>query len=152
MTVTVDIANLGFGLVILVFAGLMIAILVMGWGRVRRWIASRKFDAKDLASMRRRWEEIESLSRQPGEMGRKMAIMEADKLLDSALKTMMFAGNTLGERLKVACYRWPEMCQVWWAHKIRNQLAHESSFHLDRSVAARALRSYRSALRLMGVL
>lgn len=120
--------------------------------RVRRWFASRRFPGNDLSVMRRRWEEIESLTRQPGEMGRKMAVLEADKLLDHALKSLAMPGNTLGERLRFAGYKWPKLRQVWWAHKIRNQLVHEASYHLDPGIAARAIRSYRSALKLIGIL
>lgn len=152
MTVTVDIAQFGSGLVVLLFVAVILFILVMGWKKVRHWFASRRFERHDLEAMRRRWREIEEMASQPGEMGRKMAILEADKLLDMALKTMMMSGNTLGERLKFACYKWPGLREVWWAHRIRNQMAHESSFHLDSAVAVKAIRTYRAALRLMGAI
>ena len=152
MTITIDVPQMLSGLVKLMFAGVIFAIVLLGWFRIRHWFASRKFDFRDLKRMRNRWEEIEGLSRQSGEMGRKMAVLEADKLLDQALKSLSMSGNTLGERLKFACYRWPKLRQVWWAHKIRNQLAHEASYHLDRTVAARAIRSFRAALKLIGAI
>jgi hypothetical protein len=151
MTVTIDLSEAGWAL-------WLAAVLAGGWAlrwlflRLRRLWASRKFGRPDLSAMRDRWQEIEQLTKQPGELGRKMAIMEADKLLDHALKSLAMSGNTLGERLKFACYKWPQLRQVWWAHKIRNQLVHEASYHLDAGIARRALRSYRQALRLLGVI
>ena len=152
MTVTIDFAQASGWIAKLVLAAVVIGLLYTAWSRLRRWWASRKFDGSDLASMRRRWAEIESMSSQPGEMGLKMAVMEADKLLDNALKTLAMPGNTLGERLKFAGYKWPDLKKVWWAHRVRNQLAHEASYHLDSGIARRAIRSYGSALKLMGAI
>jgi hypothetical protein len=85
-------------------------------------------------------------------MGRKLAVIEADKLLDSALKSLAMPGMTLGERLKFAQYKYPELRDVWFAHKIRNQLAHEASFHLDAGMARSALKAFRRALERLGAL
>jgi len=151
MTVTIDLSRAAW----LGPAAVGLLAVVLLWllaSRLRRWLAGRHFAGHDLAAMRRRWEEIEALTRQPGEMGRKMAVLEADKLLDYALKSLAMPGNTLGERLRFAGYKWPKLRQVWWAHKIRNQLVHEASYHLDQGIAARAVRSYRAALKLIGIL
>jgi hypothetical protein len=98
-----------------------------------------------------RWVEIRKTSQQ-GLMGAKLAIMEADTLLDSGLKSMMMPGETLGERLKVACYKFPKLKNVWWAHKLRNSLAHEASFQISQGEARRALDEFEKALKTLNVL
>lgn len=152
MTVTFD---LGASIRTIGIALSAAAILAFFWlivGRVRRFFVSRKFSAQDLDSLRRRWKEIEAMAAAPGEMQRKMAVLEADKLLDQALKSLAMAGETLGERLKFAQYRYPALREVWWAHKIRNQLVHEATFHLEVGMARRAVASYRKALGLLGAI
>ncbi len=81
-----------------------------------------------------------------------MAIVEADKLLDSSLKSMTIPGETLGERLKFASYKYPELRKVWFAHKLRNQLVHEASFEISVGQAKSALHEYKKALKVLHVL
>jgi len=150
MTVTIDIAAAFRFLAAALFIGAAAAVIFLLIGRVRNFINSRRFDLSSRTSMKRRWREIVEMARQPGEVSLKLAVMEADKLLDQALKTLAMPGQTLGERLKFAAYKYPQLKRVWWAHKVRNQLAHEASYHLDRSLAIKALKSYREALRLLG--
>jgi len=101
--------------------------------------------------VRERWTQIEKTSRD-GVMGAKLAVMEADSLLDSVFKSMAMPGNTLGERLKVASARYPEIRSVWWAHKLRNQIAHDSSFRLGNRQAKNALDEFHRALKKLGAL
>lgn len=152
MTVTIDIAAAFKALAVALFVGAVLAVLLLLVGKVRNFINSRRFDLSSRNSMKRRWHEILELARQPGEVSLKLAVMEADKLLDQALKTLAMPGNTLGERLKFAAYKYPQLQRVWWAHKIRNQLAHEASYHLDRSLGVKALKGYRDALKLLGAI
>lgn len=98
-----------------------------------------------------RWSNIRKTSGQ-GVMGAKLAVMEADTLLDSALKSMSMPGQTLGERLKVACYKYPNLKNVWWAHKLRNQLVHEATFQLGQRQAKQALDEFERALKILNVL
>ncbi len=121
-----------------------------------RWII-RKVRQPELLGMSKEdihktWQEIELLVSQNSEMSYKLAVLEADKLLDHALKSMGFGGNTLGERLKLACYRFPRLKRVWQAHLLRNKLVHEASFHLSRGAARGAIGQFRDALKELSVL
>jgi hypothetical protein len=112
---------------------------------------------KRLGGMRRedvsaRWKEIEGLTQRGDEMSLKLAILEADKLLDHALKAGGFPGKSLGERLKVACYKYPKLRNVWRAHLLRNKLVHEASFHLARGSAYDAINEFHRALNELGLL
>ncbi len=152
MSVTIDIASAFWVIITILFAVLIIGIFWMMIAKVRSFFASRKFDGTDRETMRRRWMEIEQMLESPGEMSRKLAIIEADKLLDYALKSLAMPGMTLGERLKFAQYKYPDLREVWWAHKIRNQLAHETSYHLDAGLARNAIRTFKKALVRLGAI
>ena len=81
------------------------------------------------------------------------SVIDADKLLDKALCEMGVQGKTMGERLKrVGKEKFSQLNSVWRVHKLRNQLVHESGFHLEYAQAARALKTYRQALKDLGAI
>jgi hypothetical protein len=81
-----------------------------------------------------------------------LAIINADKLLDSALKKRNFKGETMGERLVSAKNILSKRQRVWEAHKLRNRLVHEEKVRLDRKKTLEALKGYESALKDLGAL
>ena len=82
-----------------------------------------------------------------------LCVVEADKLLDKALRELNIPGNTMGERLKrLNRDRLPHLNDVWAAHKLRNQIAHEPRFSVEYNQARRALTVYRLALKDLGAI
>lgn len=82
-----------------------------------------------------------------------MAVVEADKLLDKALRELNISGKTMGERLKKCGQeKFSNLNSVWYVHKLRNQIAHESGFSLDYAQSKRALTIYRQALKDLGAI
>jgi len=112
----------------------------------------KKLYGIDKKEIKKRWQEIEELLNKSSEMSYKLAVMEADKLLDHILKSMFFSGSTLGERLKVACYKYEKLRAVWWAHKVRNQLVHETNYHLNYSEAKKAINIFKKGFEELGVM
>lgn len=102
--------------------------------------------------VRARWAQIEEMARRKDDMSMKLAILEADKLLDHALKSLHIGGATLGERLKLAAYKYPNVRNVWPAHIVRNSIAHEATYHLSPATTERSIRQFRDALKLLKVL
>ena len=83
----------------------------------------------------------------------RIAIIEADNLLDEALRTAGVQGSNVGDRLKrVRVDQLPNVDDVWQAHKLRNRIAHEPNFALKRDLAERALTVYEKALANLGLL
>lgn len=82
-----------------------------------------------------------------------LAILNADKLLDKALRQRGFAGETTGERMKSAALKkqFSQPQAIWEAHKLRNRIAHEE-VQLDRRQTSWALQNFRRALRDLGAL
>lgn len=152
VTLTFNYASLGkFVLGLIVVVAVFFALRWV-YRLLKRLLFSPKMHGLDKKGVQFRWQEIERLSTDNGEMSLKMAVLEADKLLDHALKAMAMPGKTLGERLKFAAYKYPKIKKVWWAHRLRNQLAHESSFYLDPRMARRAIREFKKALQMLNLL
>lgn len=80
------------------------------------------------------------------------AIMNADKLLDSALRDRGVAGSTLGERLKNAKPYLSNIDGVWRAHKLRNRIAHDESVTVGKRQANEAMKVFKRALIDVGAL
>lgn len=81
-----------------------------------------------------------------------MTIMKADKLLDRAMRDYGVAGETMGDRLKARKGYWSNENTLWAAHKLRNQIAHETNVKLNEQTFRRAMASYEEALRDLGAL
>lgn len=74
----------------------------------------------------------------------RLAIIEADNILDDLLKEIGFPGNDTGERLKNAPpSHFKTINEAWDAHKVRNRIAHDGmSFDLSYREAKKAIESY----------
>lgn len=105
----------------------------------------------DHAYYQAQWQKIEKIKGQGGHVGQ-MAVMEADKLLDQALKARGFAGDTMGERLKSANKAFMNANAIWDAHKLRNRLAHEQNVSLNNMTVDNALRNLKNGLKDLGAL
>jgi len=81
-----------------------------------------------------------------------LAIINADKLLDTALKRRHFSGKTMGERLVSAQRKLSNNDGVWFAHKLRNKLVHEQDVNLREKDVKDALVGIRQALKDLGAL
>ena len=98
------------------------------------------------------WQRIELHFFKGSENDLKVAILDADKILNEALRGAGIPGIQLGDRLKKARPgQIPNLDELWQAHKLRNQIAHEPNFKLKRDLAERALTIYKTALENMGV-
>jgi hypothetical protein len=98
----------------------------------------------------KRWSEL--LTKVKTSDGMAIAIIDADKLLDEALKKRHFKGKTMGERLVSAQRTLSDNDAVWYAHKLRNRLVHENNVKLKKHHVQRALAGFRQGLRDLGAL
>jgi hypothetical protein len=74
----------------------------------------------------------------------KLAIIEADSMLDELLDTLGFHGENLGDKLKMANQEnFPMLSNAWEIHTIRNRIAHEGlAFELTQHEAKRVIAIY----------
>ena len=130
-------------------AGLLLVTLFVVWLRAK--FAQPELYGMSRDEIRKRWAALPAMTKQ-GIMGTKLAVLEADNLLDAALKSLMIPGDTLGERLKVAGYKYPKLQNVWWAHKLRNQIAHDASAQFSVRQGQQALDEFERALKHLSIL
>jgi len=102
----------------------------------------------DQQYFQRQWMEL--LARVKTPEGMMLAVIDADKLLDEALKRRRFKGKTMGERLVAAQRMISDNDAVWYAHKLRNRLVHEPNVRLKKKEARNALEGFRQGLRDLG--
>jgi hypothetical protein len=81
-----------------------------------------------------------------------LAIIDADKLLDDALKAHKYKGKSMGERLVSAQRDIQANDDVWFGHKLRNRLVHEHDVKLKERDMKEALLGIRHALKDLGAL
>lgn len=94
------------------------------------------------------WQTLQSLLKNKSSWP--LAIINADKLLDDALKKCHYKGKTMGERLVSAQHDIKNNDDVWFGHKLRNQLVHETDVKLKERDVKEALLGIRAALKDLG--
>ncbi|MEK7471037.1 MAG: hypothetical protein AAB623_00070 [Patescibacteria group bacterium] len=74
----------------------------------------------------------------------KLAIIEADSMLESLMEQLGFRGENLGDRLKMANQEnFSNLTIAWEVHTIRNRIAHEGlAFELSQHEAKRVIALY----------
>ena len=106
----------------------------------------------DVDRYRTSWLTIEQQLIKGEEASSHLVILNADKLLDQALKQRGFNGDTMGERMKSAKSAWSNANNIWSAHKLRNRIAHETDVKVGYDIARRALSAYKQALKDVGAI
>jgi hypothetical protein len=91
-----------------------------------------------------RWREVERLLDSDNESDWKLAIVEADKMLDELLVVLGYQGVSLGDRLlAVEKGDMLSLDDAWEAHKYRNKIAHEPGFQVAEREAKRIVGMYK---------
>ncbi len=99
------------------------------------------------------WSQIYSYLRSLNESEWKLAIIEGDKILDDALRSSGFPGETMGERLMSDQARQLySLSGVWDAHKLRNFLVHDISVTITQPQAASAVAGFEAMLKELQLL
>ncbi len=131
-------------LVAILIVGIFVFIAISSTGR-----RNHHFDVEEYQT---RFLKIENSLTRENQFSYNAAVIEADKLLDRALMELGVPGKTMGERLKASGNRFSQLNSVWYAHKQRNQIAHEQDFNLDYNQAKHALSTFRQALKDLGAI
>jgi hypothetical protein len=131
-------------LIIIVLVGGAVLFLI-GYGR-------RGTSNLDVERYRRSWLTIERQLVKAEPSSYQLVILNADKLLDQALKQRGTRGETMGERMKSANASWSNANNVWAAHKLRNQIAHEHDVVVRYDDTRRALAAFKQGLKDLGAI
>ena len=103
--------------------------------------------------MRERWKVITKRLESGNESEDKVAIIEADTIIDDLIKRMGYKGANMGERLaNIPPGQLSELPAMKEAHEIRNRVIHEEDFQVDKELAKDVLSKYEHLLREFQVL
>ncbi len=116
-------------------------------GRSLNWNAERK-------QKNTRWERVDKYMTSLNPSDWKIAILEADNILDDIVERLGYKGDTLGERMKsIEPSDFPYLEDAWAAHKFRNELAHKGmEIALTRADAERIINIYHRVFKGLGYL
>lgn len=100
-----------------------------------------------------RWKEVREHLTSFREAEWKFAIIEADKIVETALEEAGFPGETIGERMTLISQdQLVSIQDLWEAHKLRNIIAHDPNYQVKYAEVRQAIENYEKALRELGVL
>ena len=99
-----------------------------------------------------RWEHVLGYLASPNQSDWKLALMEADSMLEDLTDQLELAGGNLGERLKSADKeKFKTLDDAWEAHLVRNKIAHDGSqFEISQHEANRITTLYENVFREFG--
>lgn len=126
----------------------VVALLVVVFGA--SYFLRRKPSSLNREQFKQKWQAAQALCK--NEETWPLAIINADKLLDEALKKLKYRGKTMGERLVAAQHEIQDNDTVWYGHKLRNKLVHEDMQKLKKRNVMDALVGFRDALKDLGAL
>jgi len=129
---------------ILIVGGILFAIISL--------LAKRGMAHLNVDKYRAKWLSIEQSLDRDNPQTAHLAVLNADKLVDQALRDRGFKGTTMGERMKTAKSTWSDRNSIWEAHKLRNKVAHESDAKVSYDAARRALAGFKRALKDLGAI
>lgn len=114
----------------------------------------KKLWARGEGPKNEKWENVlqHLFSQNPGDW--KLAIIEADIMLEGLMDYLGVPGENLGEKLKNADKeKFQNISSAWEAHIVRNRIAHEGSeFELSQHEAKRLIALYEQIFREFGYL
>jgi hypothetical protein len=144
--------KIAFIFISLIFA-LIIVILFLTTSWSRRFLfedLTETFTARPYGAKKtfKEWLKIKNLLESQKESDYKLALIEADSLLDEILKKMGYKGENLGERLnQLDATVLSNLDQVLEAHQIRSNVLHNPDYKLTFDEAKTCLEIYEKSLR-----
>jgi hypothetical protein len=126
---------------IVVAACIVLGVCFALWRR-RRPIDTNRFQES--------WKDLQKLCRDKATWPQ--AILNADRLLDEALRKRRFGGKTMGERMVKAQRIFTDNDGVWFGHKLRNKIEAEPETKLKEDDVKDALIGIRQGLKDLGAL
>lgn len=129
------------------------AIIIIG-GLLFALIGLTKKGSKHLNQdqYRVKWLSIEQQLKRDQPASFSLSVLNADKLLDQALRERGLKGQTMAERMKSGAQLFSNRNNVWTAHKLRNRIAHETDVRVTYDDARYSLSYFRQALKDVGAI
>ncbi len=102
--------------------------------------------------LRERWDTVmRRATRSPDSL--KLAVVEADKMVDDALRRLNIEGDTMADRLKqLHPDEITTLDRIWRSHRLRNMIVHTPGFEMAQSDGEKAIEDFEAFLREIRIL
>lgn len=142
---------------ILFLIGIIYYFSKSSWFRLIIWEDLTNFLFPRVAPRKRKiekkWKEILLRLEKGIESELKLAVLEAEIILDESLEKIGHPGETLGEKLKKLTPEiLPNLEEVFQAHQIRNNIVHDPTYKLSLEESKRVISIYERALKALDTL
>lgn len=98
-------------------------------------------------NIHKKWNKMILVIKSGDERDLRLAIIEADSLIDEILKDHGHLGNDMGERMKsIHSSEFENLDDLWMAHKTRNRLVHESGYKISKEEAKKIIAIYHKCM------
>jgi hypothetical protein len=106
------------------------------------------FQGVDVPSLsKKKWKKVINRINQANPSQYKVAILEADKIVDDVLGGMGFKGENMTEKLNhPSAIHISDREDLKKAHQVRNRIIHENDFQLDRAEAVKVIKVFEDFL------
>ena len=134
--------------VLVLFVDIVLLLVVRGLGGdIQKTIKGTNMPLTSRRKMRKVWNKIESRLKTDSPSQYKLAILEADRLIDEVMVKMGYAGKNMAERLdELEKENVDNAGDLRKSHLIRNKIIQESDFVLIKQDAQEAIEPYRKFL------
>lgn len=111
--------------------------------------AAQTLRSKDVPKTQLRWNRVLEQARSDVEQNWRLAILEADIMLNELLDVLGYRGETMGDKMKQATRaNFGTIDLAWEAHRVRNDIAHAGSLkHLTQHETRRVIGMYEQVFR-----
>jgi vacuolar-type H+-ATPase subunit H len=105
----------------------------------------------DIPKARLRWDRILDEANSENDQNRRLAILEADIMLNELLDDLGYKGETLADKMRqVPKAQFNTIDLAWEAHRARNKIAHEAGHEISAYEAKRIIGLYDKVFREFG--
>ncbi len=102
---------------------------------------------------RERWQSVIKRVNLASPESMRLAIIEADGVVDAILKDIGISGEHMADRLmRIAPESLLSLNRLWRAHRLRNELVHTPGFAISAEEAKKTIDDYESFLKEIGIL
>ena len=152
MVIRFWVEGIGVLLSVLLFAFIVFCVVrtqkIFRWRAVKETIEFLKIQEVPRPVRAEKWLQVKKRMESANPSDWKMAVLQADGILDDLLKRMGYDGDGLGERLKkIEPEDFDSLDDVWVAHKMRNRIAHEPESQLTREDVEKAISLFEKGLK-----
>lgn len=119
-------------------------------GNIRTGLLGMDMPAVTKGKMQKRWDKVKSRLQSGNESQFKVAIIEADSIVDQILAGIGYPGANMSERLsQIKPSQLDYLDELIKAHQIRNQIVHDERFAVSKEMVEETVGIYETILRYL---